>query len=152
MITISECEACGDGTEAYGSCKDCSISVCYDHDCLSECSNCNSYVCYACAKTNQSDVGHCCDSCSTMSTCECGHWVESVDDEMYSCEGCGSLKCDYNCLTSCSSCGNSWCCGDELTEYRGDTVCSGCKEGLQGAVEDHFAAGAEHDQWNEEWG
>ena len=131
-----DCEACGDGSDsAYGSCIDCSISVCYDHDCLMGCSNCGSYVCMACAKSHQSGVGHCCDSCSTMTICDCGTW----EDYMSECgDGCGP-KCD-DCLTSCSSCSTSFCC-KEFTEFQGNTVCTDCAEGLKDALDDHFAAG-----------
>ena len=142
-----ECNACDN--EASGTCMVCDISVCDDHYCLMTCesNNCMADVCIACAKTNQSDNGPCCDDCSSTTTCDCGEW----EDDMSSCEGCGELKCDFNCLTYCSNCSRSWCgnCGGDWEEFRGDTVCSGCKEGLQGALEDHFAAGAEHDQWNE---
>jgi hypothetical protein len=51
-------------------------------------------------------------------------------------------------MTSCTSCDNSWCCG-EFTEFQGDTVCYPCKEGLQDALGGHFGAAAEHDQFNE---
>ena len=142
-----DCEACGEGSNnAYGSCKDCSISVCYDHDCMAECSNCSSYVCYACASSNQSDNGHCCSSCSSMYICECGSW----EYERIACEySCGSQKCS-SCMNTCSNCGLSWCYGcRELTDFQGDSVCSDCYEGLADALRSHFNAGAEHDHWNE---
>lgn len=141
-----DCVACGEGSNtAYGSCKDCSISVCYDHDCMATCTNCNSYVCYACASSNQSGNGHCCSHCSSMYTCDCGSW----EYELITCEDCGlsSQKCS-SCISTCSSCEYSFCCRD-FTYFQGDSVCSNCNEGLKDALGSHFAAGAEHDQWNE---
>ena len=142
---MAECEACGDGTEASATCVDCDISVCDDHMCIMSCENpdCGSEVCMACAKDNESGRGPCCDDCSSTAICGCGNW-ESYMSECG--DGCGK-KCS-ECLTSCSQC-VSFCCR-EFTEFQGNTVCLECAEGLSEALGAHFAAGAEHDQWNEQ--
>jgi len=137
-----ECDACDN--EASGTCVDCDISVCDDHYCLMTCesTNCWADVCMACATTNESEIGPCCDSCSSTTTCDCGNW----ESDMGECgDGCGS-KCS-ECLTSCWNC-EYFCCR-EFTTFQGNDVCVECAEGLRDALGDHFAAGAEHDQWNE---
>ena len=93
------------------------------------------------------------DHCSWCCNCEqcdgppngtgCGNYLDS---DPTNCADCGEPRCD-DCLTSCAQC-ESYCCR-EFTTFQGNDVCLSCNEGLLDALGDHFAAGAEHDQWNE---
>ena len=75
--------------------------------------------------------------------CSCG----TSEEDMSECADCFNSRCS-DCITYCDNCNQYFCCRDFST-FQGDTVCSQCAEGLRDALGDHFAAGAEHDQWNE---
>ena len=89
------------------------------------------------------DEDHCSWCCNCV-LCDCGNNYLSSDPSECG-DGCGP-RCD-DCLTSCDNC-DSYCCR-EFTTFQGNDVCVQCAEGLRDALGDHFAAGAEHDQWNE---
>jgi len=84
-----------------------------------------------------------CEQCSGPNDVGCGNYLDS---EPTHCADCGNPRCD-DCLTSCTQC-EYYCCR-EFTIFQGEDVCVSCAEGMADALGDHFAAGAEHDQWNE---
>ena len=84
----------------------------------------------------------------------CGDEGSSEDDAVNTADGCDCGWIHRYCGKHCDGCGFWWCEDhvEDWCEIQGRDYCYDCCEGMKDAIGDHRAAGAEHDQWNEERG